>query len=81
MSFIILLVMIIISIMSLLKHNCVYIAEDLYKSKHPIVLCTDDAGVFSTSLSKEYSLASSTFSKYHFLESEEKTGLLTNPKN
>lgn len=57
----------------------VYIAEDLYKSKHPIVLCTDDAGVFSTSLSKEYSLASSTFGKHHFLDSEEKTGLYMYP--
>ncbi|CAN1811027.1 N6-mAMP deaminase [Linum perenne] len=34
---------------------------DLYKAKHPMVLCTDDSGVFSTSLSKEYSLASSAF--------------------
>ncbi|KAK2973017.1 hypothetical protein RJ640_005560 [Escallonia rubra] len=34
---------------------------DLYNSKHPILLCTDDSGVFSTSLSDEYSLASSSF--------------------
>ncbi|KAL6562218.1 hypothetical protein OROGR_003225 [Orobanche gracilis] len=34
---------------------------DLYKSNHPLVLCTDDAGVFSTSLSAEYALASSAF--------------------
>ncbi|WCJ20249.1 adenosine/AMP deaminase family protein [Euphorbia peplus] len=34
---------------------------DLYNAKHPIVLCTDDSGVFSTSVSKEYSIASSAF--------------------
>ncbi|KAF5728595.1 adenosine/AMP deaminase family protein [Tripterygium wilfordii] len=34
---------------------------DLYNTKHPSVLCTDDSGVFSTSLSEEYKLAASTF--------------------
>lgn len=34
---------------------------DLYKGKHPLVLCTDDVGVFSTSLSGEYKLAASAF--------------------
>ncbi|XP_016443942.2 N6-mAMP deaminase [Nicotiana tabacum] len=34
---------------------------DLYNSGHPIVLCTDDSGVFSTSVSGEYSLAASAF--------------------
>ncbi|XP_047253835.1 N6-mAMP deaminase isoform X1 [Capsicum annuum] len=34
---------------------------DLYISGQPIVLCTDDSGVFSTSVSGEYSLASSSF--------------------
>ncbi|GFP97018.1 adenosine deaminase-like protein [Phtheirospermum japonicum] len=34
---------------------------DLYKSNHPMILCTDDTGVFSTSLSAEYALASSAF--------------------
>ncbi|XVF26005.1 hypothetical protein REPUB_Repub13aG0263000 [Reevesia pubescens] len=34
---------------------------DLYMAKHPLVLCTDDSGVFSTSLSGEYTLTSSAF--------------------
>ncbi|KAH7569538.1 hypothetical protein JRO89_XS06G0181300 [Xanthoceras sorbifolium] len=36
-------------------------AANLYRAKHPLVLCTDDSGVFSTTLSKEYDLAASTF--------------------
>lgn len=35
--------------------------DDLYKAKHPVALCTDDPGLFSTSLSNEYFLAASTF--------------------
>ncbi|XP_020210358.1 adenosine deaminase-like protein [Cajanus cajan] len=34
---------------------------DLYKAKHPLVLCTDDSGVFSTSLSDEYKFAADAF--------------------
>ncbi|KMS96732.1 hypothetical protein BVRB_8g200370 [Beta vulgaris subsp. vulgaris] len=34
---------------------------DLYNKKHPLVLCTDDSGVFSTSLSKEYAIAAAAF--------------------
>ncbi|PNT74611.1 hypothetical protein BRADI_1g18810v3 [Brachypodium distachyon] len=35
---------------------------DLYNAKHPLSLCTDDSGLFSTSLSNEYYLVASTFS-------------------
>lgn len=34
---------------------------DLYNTKHPLTLCTDDAGVFSTTLSKEYAIAANAF--------------------
>ncbi|KAL5197925.1 hypothetical protein ABZP36_001437 [Zizania latifolia] len=34
---------------------------DLYNAKHPVSLCTDDSGLFSTSLSNEYYLVASTF--------------------
>uniref|UniRef100_A0A0E0LPC5 Adenosine deaminase domain-containing protein n=1 Tax=Oryza punctata TaxID=4537 RepID=A0A0E0LPC5_ORYPU len=34
---------------------------DLYNAKHPLSLCTDDSGLFSTSLSNEYYLVASTF--------------------
>ncbi|KAL5150804.1 Adenosine deaminase-like protein [Glycine soja] len=33
----------------------------LYNAKHPLVLCTDDSGVFSTCLSKEYKIAADSF--------------------
>ncbi|KAF4379844.1 hypothetical protein G4B88_012767 [Cannabis sativa] len=36
-------------------------AAELYEEKHPLSLCTDDVGVFSTSLSGEYKLAASAF--------------------
>ncbi|XP_077220743.1 adenosine/AMP deaminase family protein isoform X2 [Tasmannia lanceolata] len=45
------------SVSSIHDHHFV----DLYKAKHPLVICTDDSGVFSTSLSREYNLAASTF--------------------
>lgn len=32
-----------------------------YKKNHPCVLCTDDKGVFATSLSQEYAVAAETF--------------------
>ncbi|KAI4304277.1 hypothetical protein MLD38_039813 [Melastoma candidum] len=34
---------------------------DSHRDKHPMVPCTDDAGVFSTSISREYRIAASAF--------------------
>lgn len=34
---------------------------DLYNARHPLSLCTDDSGLFSTSLSNEYYLVATTF--------------------
>ncbi|KAL9243521.1 hypothetical protein vseg_017396 [Gypsophila vaccaria] len=34
---------------------------ELYRLKHPLTLCTDDSGVFSTSLSEEYAIAANAF--------------------
>ncbi|KAA8541246.1 hypothetical protein F0562_025147 [Nyssa sinensis] len=44
---------------------------DLYNAKHLIVLCADDAGVFSTSLSGEYILAFGLDNIYCLLLEEE----------
>ncbi|RYR76210.1 hypothetical protein Ahy_A01g000818 [Arachis hypogaea] len=45
-----------LSVSSIDAHHFV----DLYNAKHPLVLCTDDSGVFSTSLSNEYKIAASS---------------------
>lgn len=42
-------------------------AADLYNSEHPLILCTDDSGVFSTSVSGEYILASTKFGMSIFI--------------
>eukprot|EP00850_Spirogloea_muscicola_P002263 SM000008S22352 [mRNA] locus=s8:1203573:1214035:+ [translate_table: standard] len=34
---------------------------DMYKVGHPTIICTDDCGVFSTYLSREYALAAAAF--------------------
>jgi adenosine deaminase len=34
---------------------------DLWSAQHPVVLCTDDSGVFDTCLSREYAIAASAF--------------------
>ncbi|KAK2842441.1 hypothetical protein Q5P01_012641 [Channa striata] len=43
------------------KHHFKY----WYQLGHPIVICTDDKGVFCTDLSQEYQLAASTFGLSH----------------
>ncbi len=35
--------------------------KDLHARGHPLILCTDDMGVFSTSLSEEYAIAARAF--------------------
>lgn len=35
--------------------------KTFYAAKHPVVLCTDDSGVFGTTLSKEYAIAAEAF--------------------
>jgi adenosine deaminase len=42
--------------------GCCWTVE-LYKAKHPIVICTDDPGIFCTTLSREYALAASCLGK------------------
>lgn len=34
---------------------------ELFPAGHPVVLCTDDSGVFATTLSREYAIAAATF--------------------
>ncbi|KAG2499149.1 hypothetical protein HYH03_002731 [Edaphochlamys debaryana] len=34
---------------------------ELYAAGHPVVLCTDDSGVFGTTLSREYAIAAAAF--------------------
>ncbi|KAG6504383.1 hypothetical protein ZIOFF_036716 [Zingiber officinale] len=48
----------VLRIPTVIEHDC---AADIYKVNHPVALCTDDSGLFSTSLSNEYHLAASTF--------------------
>ncbi|XP_063603002.1 adenosine deaminase-like protein isoform X2 [Penaeus indicus] len=49
-----------------IKSGTVKSAEDHHfacwrKDKHPVVICTDDKGVFSTTLSEEYKICAETF--------------------
>ncbi|KAH9606688.1 hypothetical protein KSS87_014897 [Heliosperma pusillum] len=55
----------------------IYFAADLYKLKHPMTLCTDDSGVFSTSLSKEYAIAATTFTDRTQNQLDVSYGMLT----
>lgn len=45
------------SVPSLEKHHF----REYYESGYPLVICTDDKGLFSTTLSREYALAAETF--------------------
>ena len=45
------------SVRALSEHVC----ERLFRASHPVALCTDDSGVFDTTLSAEFLLAADAF--------------------
>jgi len=48
-----------------ISHYDVHPFVDYYKQKYPLALCTDDKGIFLTTLTKEYTIARDTLSLSH----------------